>query len=277
MLNALDALTGGVIWSRDAVADTKSKIPMWGITSSPVLAQGVVIIALSGKLAGFDAATGEPKWTGPAHRGSYSSPQLTTIDGVDQIVMLTADGMTSVAPTTGAVLWEYAWPADGTPIVQPAVLEGGDVLANSISAMGGLGVRRVTVSHASGKWTTGERWTSSGLKPYFNDFVVHKGYAYGFDGSILSCIDLSDGARKWKGGRYGSGQLVVLPDEDLLLVVSEEGDLALVSATPDGFKEVAKVPAIDGKTWNHPVIVGDTLLVRNGETMAAFRLTLKKD
>jgi len=276
MLNALDALTGAVIWSRNAVADTKSKIPMWGITSSPVMSQGIVIIALGGKLAGFDAATGEPKWTGPAHRGSYSSPQSTTIDGVDQVVMLSADGMTSVSPATGAVLWEYAWAADGTPIVQPAVLEGGDVLANSISAMGGLGVRRVSVSHASGKWTTGERWTSSGLKPYFNDFVVHKGYAYGFDGSILSCIDLSDGTRKWKGGRYGSGQLVVLPDEDLLLVVSEEGDLALVSATPDEFKEIAKVPAIDGKTWNHPVIVGDTLLVRNGETMAAFRLTLKK-
>jgi outer membrane protein assembly factor BamB len=277
LLNALDALTGAVIWSRDAVADTKSKIPMWGITSSPVVSGGVVIVALSGKLAGFDAATGAPKWTGPAHRGSYSSPQLATIDGVDQIVLLSADGVTSVSPATGAVLWDYDWAADGTPIVQPAIVDGGDILANSINGMGGLGVRRIGVSQVAGKWTTRERWTSSGLKPYFNDFVVHNGYAYGFDGSILSCIDLTDGTRKWKGGRYGSGQLVVLSDEDLLLVISEEGDLALVSATPDGFKEVAKVPGIDGKTWNHPVIVGDTLLVRNGETMAAFRLTLKKD
>ena len=112
------------------------------------------------------------------------------------------------------------------------------------------------------------------MKPYFNDFVVHKGHAYGFDGSILSCIDLQDGKRKWKGGRFGDGQLVLLPDQDLLLVVSEEGDLALVKATPDQFTEIARFKAIEGKTWNHPVIVRDVLLVRNGEEMAAYRLSL---
>ena len=108
------------------------------------------------------------------------------------------------------------------------------------------------MAHGPAGWTVAERWTSNGLKPYFNDFVVHNGYAFGFDGSILACIDLADGKRKWKGGRYGNGQLVLLPDQDLLLVLSEEGELALVGATPDQFKELARFPAIDGKTWNHP-------------------------
>ncbi len=138
--------------------------------------------------------------------------------------------------------------------------------------MGGTGIRRLAVAHGPGGWTATERWLSKGLKPYFSDFVVHEGHAYGFDGSILSCIDLADGTRKWKGGRYGHGQLVLLPEQDLLLVLSEEGELALVGATPGQFTEIARVPAIEGKTWNHPVLVGDTLLVRNDQEMAAFRL-----
>jgi outer membrane protein assembly factor BamB len=137
-------------------------------------------------------------------------------------------------------------------------------------------MRRLSVTHNAGGWSVEQRWTSPGLKPYFNDLVVHKGYAYGFDGSILACINLEDGVRKWKGGRYGSGQLVLLADQDVLLVLSEQGELALVAGIPDQFKEIARFPAIKGKTWNHPVLVGCVLLVRNGEEMAAFRLSPTK-
>jgi hypothetical protein len=152
------------------------------------------------------------------------------------------------------------------------VTDDGNVLIGRGDASG---VHRVAVAHGPAGWKIEDRWQSTGLKPYFNDLVVHRGHAFGFDGSILACIDLADGSRKWKGGRYGNGQLVLLADQDLLLVVSEEGELVLVAAAPDAFREVARVPAISGKTWNHPVLVGDVLLVRNGEEMAAFRLPLE--
>ncbi len=230
----------------------------------------LVIVAASGTLAAYDLATGDPRWLGPAGGASYSSPHLATIDGVAQVLLLNGAGATSVAPADGTLLWEHAWPGD--PIVQPALTADGDVLISVERPEAAL--RRLAVAHGPGGWTAEERWTSIGLKPYFNDFVVHKGHAFGFDGSMLACIDLEDGKRKWKGGRYGHGQLVLLPDQDLLLVLSEKGELALVAATPDQFTELARLPAIEGKTWNHPVLVGDVLLVRNDQEMVAFRLSL---
>jgi outer membrane protein assembly factor BamB len=186
------------------------------------------------------------------------------------VVILSSPGAVSVNPADGKQLWDYKW--EGGAIVQPGITSDGDLLINAMAATGGLGTRRLVIKHNGAEWTPEERWTSNGLKPYFNDLVVHKGHAFGFDGNILSCIDLADGKRKWKGGRYGNGQMLLLAEQDLLLVLSEDGELALVSATPDQYKEIAKVPALNAKTWNHPVIVGNVLLIRNGEEMAAFRL-----
>jgi outer membrane protein assembly factor BamB len=270
ILNALDAGNGAVVWSRNAASDTKTKIPGWGFASSPLVVNDVVVVATAGTLAAYDLAAGTPRWFGPQGGGGYSSPHLMTIQGVPQIVLLNGTGATSVAPTDGKRLWEYPLPS-GARIVQPALTEDGDVLINEGE---GNAMRRIAVAQETGGWTVAERWNSFGLNPYFNDFVVNDGHAFGFAGSSIACIDLKDGEPKWKGGSYGHGQLVLLSDQDLLLVLSEEGDLALVGATPDQFKEFARVPAIKGKTWNHPVLVGDVLLVRNGQEMAAFRLSL---
>jgi outer membrane protein assembly factor BamB len=272
ILNALDARSGAVIWSRNVATDTSRRIPDWGFASSPLVMGDIVIVAAAGTLAAYDVKTGIPRWRGPSYGGSYSSPHRATIDGVEQVVLLGGPGAISVDPATGTVLWQHEW--DPGPMVQPAFTEDGDILINAITMTGGTGIRRLSVKHATGGWNVEERWTSNGLKPYFNDFVVHKGHAYGFDGNILACIDLADGKRKWKGGRYGNGQLLLIEDQDLLLVTSEDGELALVSATSDQYKEIARVPVLDGKTWNHPVLVRDVLLVRNGQEMAAFRVTL---
>ncbi len=270
IVNALNARDGAVVWSRNAASDTGANRPTWGFAGSPLVVDDAVVVAASGKLVAYDLATGKPRWFGPAGGASYSSPQLLTIDGVRQVLLVSAVGATGVALADGTLLWQHQW--KGYPIVQPAVMADGGIL---ISVSNDSGTRRLAVARGQSAWTVEERWTSKGLKPYFNDFVVHRGHAFGFDGSILACIDLADGKRAWKGGRYGQGQLVLLPDQDLLLVLSEEGELALVKATSGQFTELARRPAIEGKTWNHPVLAGDVLLVRNGVEMAAFRLALE--
>jgi len=274
IVNALDSATGAVVWTHNAASDTGAKLPVWGFSGSPLVVDDQVILAASGRLAAYDAPTGKLRWKAETGGGGYSSPQLVTLGGVAQILLVSSAGASSFSVADGKQLW--AAPLPGARIVQPGVTAEGDILmtVGDEGGMGAEGVRRIAVTRGPDGWTVQERWISRGLKPKFNDFVIHKGHAYGFDGSILSCIDLADGTRKWKGGRYGAGQLVLLADEDLLLVLSEEGELALVKATPDEFTEVAKVPALEGKTWNHPALVGNVVLVRNDREMAAFRLAL---
>jgi outer membrane protein assembly factor BamB len=273
IVNALNARDGAVVWSRNAATDTSREIPDWGLASSPLVIDELAIVAAAGHLVAYDVATGHPRWLGPTGGGGYSSPHLATLDGVAQVLLMRGSRTISVALASGTLLWDHSR-QPGVSIVQPALTSDGDVLIASGDPMGGSGMCRLAVTRGPGGWKAEERWTSKALKPYFNDFVVHEGHAFGFDGSILACVDLADGARKWKGGRYGHGQLVLLSDQDLLLVLSEDGELVLVGATSDEFRELARFPALEGKTWNHPVLVGDILLVRNGEEMAAFRLSL---
>jgi len=135
-------------------------------------------------------------------------------------------------------------------------------------------LRRLAVRHQFGRWTVEERWTSVGLKPYFNDFVVHDGHAFASTArsSRASTSRTESGS---EGGRTAAGSSCCCRP-GLLLVLSEQGELALVRAAPDEFTELGHFPAIKGKNVNHPVLAGDLLLVRNGQEMAAFRLALQK-
>ncbi len=270
ILNALNVGDGSVVWSRHAPTDTGAKMPGWGFSGSPLIVGGKVLVATGGTLVAYDSDSGDLLWKGPNGKDGYSSPHLMTIDGVEQVLLMSKAGAVAIDPKNGSVLWDYDWPG-GSRIVQPAQNENGDLLMSKGETSG---LSRVSVTNQSGNWSIEEIWTTNRMKPYFSDFVVHKGHVYGFDGNRLVAFNIEASNRVWKGGRYGSGQLLLLADQDLILVITEEGELALAKATPDEFTELARFPALEGKTWNHPVLVGDLLLVRNDQEMAAFRLAL---
>jgi outer membrane protein assembly factor BamB len=269
ILNVLDALDGTVIWSHNAAQEAEVKTPGWGYSASPLVIDSLVLVAIAGKLLAYDLAKGNPLWTGSDGGESYSSPQLFTIDGIKQIVFMNNGGVTSYGLADGKVLWYLL--LKGGRIVQPALISDSDILIDEGDMKG---IQRLTINNSLSKWTINEMWTTKDLKPYFNDFVIHKGHAYGIDGPNLVCIDISNGVRKWRGARYG-GQLILLADQDILLVLSEKGDLVLAEANPDKFTELARFHVIEGRTWNHPALAGNILVVRNSQEMAAFRLTLQ--
>ncbi len=273
-LNCLDAATGKLNWSQDLVADTKAAVPQWGFASSPLVAHGFVIVFAGApeqkSVVAYRAENGKLAWTAGEGALSYGSAQLTKIDGVDQILMVTDVGLLALDPETGIELWRHAWLAkDIARVVQPALIGERDVL---IGTGMGLGTRRIRVELKGEQWQTEEVWTTREIKPYYNDLVIAGDHLYGFDGNIFMCVSTDDGSRKWRARGYGNGQVLLLADQGLLLVLTEQGEVALVEAKAEKHIEIARFKAIEGKTWNHPVVCRGKLFVRNAEEIAVFAL-----
>jgi outer membrane protein assembly factor BamB len=140
-----------------------------------------------------------------------------------------------------------------------------------ISSGYGKGAAVIELTGSGGNLTPRTIWENTAMKNKFNSSILHEGHIYGLDEGILTCVDVETGARKWKGGRYGYGQLLFASGH--LIVLSDAGELALVKATPDQHTEVAKFSALEGKTWNYPALASGRLLVRNATHMACYNLS----
>jgi outer membrane protein assembly factor BamB len=274
ILNCLRLASGKILWSKDIIAENQSDVPEWGVAGSPLVLGELVIANPGGKnnrsLVGYRLSNGDFVWGGGDDDASYSSPYGATLGGVSQVLIFNQHAIFGHDATTGHVLWEHPWDSKQPHVALPVQLPSDRVLVSSGYGVGSelLQITRDT----TGKFTVNRLWKTNRLKAKFNNLVTRNGYVYGLDDGILACLDLATGELKWKEGRYGHGQFILV--RELLLITAENGEVVLVDPVPNERLELTKFQALNGKTWNPPALVGDLLLVRNDQEAACYRLPL---
>jgi outer membrane protein assembly factor BamB len=274
-LRVLDAGKGTVIWRRNILTENNASNLSWGMSASPLIVDDKVIVLPGGttgsSVVAYNKATGDPIWSALSDEASYTSPMLATIAGVRQVLVVTATRVTGLTVDKGTLLWEYPWSTfSGINVSQPISFTHNGRNLIFISAGYGHGAAVFELTGSGNRFQAKTVWENQRMKNKFTSSVLHNGHIYGLDESILASVNALTGEQNWKGGRYGYGQIMLAGDH--LIVLTEDGDVALVNATPAGHQELARFSAIEGKTWNHPVIADGKLLVRNIQEMAAFEI-----
>jgi outer membrane protein assembly factor BamB len=276
ILDCLEEATGQLVWSHDVLGENHLSNLSWGKSCSPLRAAELVVVT-GGKqrektLLAYEADTGKPAWQAGDDEASYASPVLASLCGQDEILNVNAHSVSGHDPHNGHILWEYPWTDSYAKATQPLVIDTNRVL---IAAGYGVGCVMLNVERsAAGAWSVVALWKNRNLKPKFTNLVRRGNYVYGLDDGILACVDLEQGNRQWKDGRYGHGQILLV--DDLLLVQAESGEVALVEISPEKPVEKGRLPALHGKTWNNPALLHDLLLVRNDQEAACYRLPLNR-
>jgi outer membrane protein assembly factor BamB len=272
-LRCLDAHSGSVIWGKNILTDNQAKNLQWAMAASPLIVDDKVIVlpgGTSGKsVVAYNKMSGAPVWRVLNDTQAYVSPLLVDLAGRRQIVVVSASRVVGLTPEKGELLWEYPWDTDmGINVSMPIVVDRNRFF---ISSGYGKGAALVEVKGSGNSFTASTIWENKNMKNKFNSSVLYNGYIYGLDEGIMVCLDVNTGERKWKEGRFGYGQVILTNGH--LIVTSDQGEVALLKATPDKYTEVARFSAIQGQTWNYPAIANGRLLVRNSNEMAAYDIS----
>lgn len=268
----LEARTGKLIWNHNILTENGARNIDWGMAASPLVFDDKVIVQPGGRsgksVVAYNRLTGVPVWSALNDQASYTSPMLVQLSGRRQVLVVTAERIVGLAPEDGSLLWETPWQNSASiNVAQPILVNQNRFF---ISAGYGKGAALVEVTGAGKSFSAQKVWENNSMKNKFNSSVLYNGYVYGLDEGILSCVEAATGERKWKGGRYGYGQVVLASGH--LIITTEDGEIVLVRATPDQHTELARFSALQGRTWNNPAIANGRLLVRNATEMAAYNI-----
>lgn len=274
-LRCLDAKSGAVVWGKNILSENQAANLQWAMAASPLVVDDKVVVLPGGtggkSVVAYNKLTGAPVWKSQGDQAAYVSPMLVTLAGRRQILVVSSARVFGLAPEDGSLLWSQSWDTSmGINVSQPIMVDKNRFF---ISSGYGKGASLVEISGSGKNFTARTVWENVNMKNKFNSSVLHEGFVYGLDEGILTCLDVNTGERKWKGGRYGYGQVLVASGH--LIVMSDKGELALVKASPSEYSEVARFAALEGQTWNYPAIAGGRLFVRNANQMAAYNIAVQ--
>lgn len=279
-LFAVDAREGRKLWSHDLPAEYGARPPAYGYSSSPIVEGGNLVVEVGGgpghAFMAFDKSNGDLVWASQDDAAAYSSPFAATIGGVRQVVFFSASGLFALAADDGRLLWTYDWssscPQTGIPtnVAQPIF-----IAPDKIFLSGGYGTKTgsavLRVRRFGEELRAETLWQSEQMRNQVNSSVYFDGHVYGFDVAIMKAIDASTGEEKWKARGFERGSL--LEADGHLIVLGENGRLALVEATAEGYREKASFQALHGKSWTMPTLAGGRLYLRNQTEMVSLDLS----
>ncbi len=295
-LHCLDGKDGRVVWEKNlldelGIADPAAdmvNLP-WGRAGSPLVVNDLVVVPAGGPTGGplvslvaYDLDSGHEVWRGGERQISYASPALLNLLGHPTIVIVNESSITGHDPASGNVLWEESWPGSSNASASTSQCIAIDdhrlLVSKGYSAGAKLFEVLVAGDSEPRAWSTKEVWAKPrNLQTKFTNVVLHDDSIYGLSDGVLECVAQETGERRWKRreGSYGHGQILLVGDT--ILVLGEQGELALVAADPKQFEQLGLIEALDGKTWNNLALSTPHLLVRNGQEAACYRLALAND
>lgn len=271
-LYALTAANGETIWTVDLVDGLGGRFPRFGFSTSPLVEGDFLFLEAAtrdGTFLALHRKDGKVAWASQNDVASYSSPIALDLAGARQVVYFSGDAVAGLSPVDGSLFWRYPWKTSydlniATPIFVPpdrifisSGYDHGAALLRIESGGDGFSVTRV--------------WESRRMKNHFGTSVLVGDYIYGFDNVILKCIEARTGKEQWKHRGYGKGALIYADGH--LVLLSDNGRLALAQATPDGFMEKAGVQVLDGRSWTMPTLANGRVFVRDMRKIVCLDLS----
>ncbi len=265
----LDANTGKPIWKCDLIEEHHGKNIMWESAASVALDGDLVFVPCGGpgeSMLGLNKDTGAVVWKTGNEQITHSTPIVTTILDQRQVIFFMHSGLVSLDPKDGRLLWKFPFPYRGSAAISPVV--SGDIVY--VSSQYGHGSAACRIAKQGSQFTATQLWSHKGNEPVCNQWstpVCKDGYLYGMFGPTqyktgpMKCVDIATGDIKWTHPNFGQGNVILVGDR--LVALAEDGNLVIVEATPDAYREIARTKAFNDKCWTTPAFADGKIYVRS--------------